>query len=56
MNIAYFKAVTSGSLSCTARIIHRGDRLATLEAEVSSEGQLVAKATGTWYIFKVAGT
>ncbi len=54
MNIVYFRAVTSGSLACTARIIHRGDKLATLEAEITSDGHLVAKATGTWYIFKVA--
>ena len=54
MNIVYFRAVTSGTLSCTARIIHRGDKLATLEAEVRSDGHLVAKAIGTWYVFKVA--
>jgi acyl-CoA thioesterase len=55
MNIAYFRSVASGTLSCTARIIHRGDRLATLEAEIVSDGHLVAKATGTWYIFKLTG-
>jgi acyl-CoA thioesterase len=55
MNITYFRAVTSGSLSCTARIIHRGDKLTTLEAEVRSDGHLIAKATGTWFIFKVTG-
>jgi acyl-CoA thioesterase len=54
MNIAYFRAVTSGSLSCTAKIVHRGDKLATLEAEIRSDGHLVAKATGTWYVFKVS--
>jgi acyl-CoA thioesterase len=52
MNIVYFEAVTSGSLSCTARLIHKSDNLATLEAEVVSEGHLVAKAIGTWYVFK----
>ena len=53
MNIVYFEAVTSGSLSCTARLIHKSNNLATLEAEVMSKGHLVAKATGTWYLFKV---
>jgi len=52
MNIAYFEAVTSGSLSCTARLIHKSNNLATLEAEVVSKGHLVAKAVGTWYVFK----
>ena len=56
MNIVYFRAVTSGSLSCTARIIHRGDKLATLEAEIKSDGHLIAKAIGTWYIFRVSNT
>ena len=52
MNLVYFEAVTSGSLSCTARLTHKSNNLATLEAEVMSEGHLVAKATATWYIFK----
>ena len=56
MNIAYFRAVTAGSLSCTARIIHRGDKLTTMEADVRSDGHLVARATGTWYIFKATGS
>jgi acyl-CoA thioesterase len=54
INIVYFRAVTSGSLACNARIIHRGDKLATLEAEITSDSRLIAKATGTWYISKVA--
>jgi len=54
MNIVYFEAVASGSLSCTARLIHRSNSLATLEAEVMSGGHLVAKATATWYILKAS--
>jgi acyl-CoA thioesterase len=56
MNIVYFEAVTSGSLSCIARLIHKSNNLATLEAEVMSQGHLVAKATGTWYLFKTNKT
>jgi len=50
MNIVYLKAVTSGRLSCTARIVDRRESLATLEAEVRCEDQVIAKAIGTWYI------
>ena len=38
--------------SITARLIHKSNNLATLEAEVVSKGHLVAKAVGTWYVFK----
>ncbi len=52
MKISYLRPVFSGTLSCQARIIRRGDKLATLEAEVFSEGHVVARATATWHIRK----
>lgn len=48
----YFKAVSSGTLVCEAKVIHRGKRTAVMEAEIRNEGQLVAKAMGTFSIYK----
>jgi acyl-CoA thioesterase len=52
IKISYFKAVTSGTLTCDTRVVHRGKTIATLESEVSNDGQLVAKALGTYSVFK----
>ena len=51
--IVYFKAVKSGTLTCDTRVIHRSKRIAALESEISLDGELVAKALGTWSIHKV---
>jgi acyl-CoA thioesterase len=50
MKVAYFKPITSGTLSCTAEVLHKSRRLGYLESEVKSGDQLVAKATGTFSI------
>ncbi len=50
--IVYFKAVTSGTLICDTKLIHRSKRIATLESEIKHGGQLIAKALGTFSIFK----
>lgn len=52
VQIVYFKAVTSGSLTCNARVLHRSKRLGTVEAELMNDGRLVAKALGTFSISK----
>jgi acyl-CoA thioesterase len=52
INIVYFKAITSGILTCDTRVIHRSKRIATLESEITMDGSLVAKAIGTWSVFK----
>jgi len=52
IKIVYFKAVSSGTLTCDTRVIHKGKRIATLESEISDGKRLVAKAIGTWSIFK----
>ena len=51
--IIYFKAVKSGKLICDTKIIHRSKRYAVLESEIKHDGQLVAKAVGTWIIYKM---
>jgi uncharacterized protein (TIGR00369 family) len=52
VKITYFKAVTSGSLTADAKVIHKSRKLASLEAELRNDGHLVAKALATWYISK----
>ncbi|RME43628.1 MAG: PaaI family thioesterase, partial [Caldilineae bacterium] len=51
IKISYFRPVTAGTLVCETRIVHRGRRVATLEADVHNDGRLVARASGTFYIF-----
>ena len=52
IKVTYFKAVRSGTLVCDTRIISRGRRVAALESEITSDGRLVAKASGTFSIFR----
>jgi acyl-CoA thioesterase len=51
-NIFYFKAVSSGTLTCESRVVHRGKRIAVIEADIKNEGKVVAKAMGTFSIYK----
>jgi acyl-CoA thioesterase len=51
-SVCYFKAVSSGTLICESKIVHKGKRIAVMEAEIRNEGQLVAKAMGTFSIYK----
>ena len=48
----YIRPVREGLIRCTAKVIHRGRRTAVLDAEVVSGGKLVAKASGTFAIWK----
>ena len=52
IKIVYFRPVTSGRLTCDTRLVHRSKRIATLESEIRQGDQLIAKALGTWSIFK----
>ncbi len=53
VKINYFKAVRSGTLTCDTNVINKGKRIAVMESEISNDGVIVAKATGTYSIFKV---
>ena len=53
IKIAYFVAVTSGTLTCETKVIHRSRRIAILESEVRNNGRLTAKAMGTFSVSKV---
>ena len=52
IKIVYFKAVRSGTLTCDTKLVHKGKRIATLESEIRQGEYLIAKALGTWSIFK----
>lgn len=51
IKINYFKAVKGGSLICNTRVIYQGKKVATLDSEILNDGQIVAKALGTYSIF-----
>ena len=51
IKITYFKPVTGGTLTCDTKVVSRTRRIAALESEILCDGDLVAKASGTFYIF-----
>lgn len=53
LHINYLAAPISGILVCESKIIRKGRKIATIESEVTNEGNLVVKATGTFYISKI---
>jgi acyl-CoA thioesterase len=55
IKIVYLAPVFAGELVCVASVINRGKRVATLEADVSNDGKLVAKALGTYALFPRKG-
>ncbi len=52
IKINYLKPSNAKRLSCTAKIIQKGKNIAVLEAEVRDETVLIAKAMGTFSVFK----
>ncbi|BBL79690.1 hypothetical protein Rxycam_03120 [Rubrobacter xylanophilus DSM 9941] len=56
LNVHFLGPVKEGRISCTAEVVHRSRRLATLEARVcNGEGELVALGTGTFRVFEQRG-
>jgi acyl-CoA thioesterase len=52
IKIAYFAAVSVGTLACDTKVIERRSRIAIMESEIKNGDQLVAKALGTFYIYE----
>lgn len=52
IKINYFKPVRSGTLRCLTRLIHRGRRVANLEAQLFAGDTLVAQANGNYAIIQ----
>jgi acyl-CoA thioesterase len=55
IKIAYFQPVKAGKVTCRTTVTYRGKRVAHLESEIYAHGQLVAKATGSYSIFRTGG-
>ena len=52
IKINYFKPVRDGELVCTTTLVNRGKTLANLDSVVHCADVLVAKANGTYAIFR----
>jgi len=52
VKITYFKAVRTGSLTCRSTVVNKGKTIASLESEIMNDGRLVAKAYGSFSIFR----
>ena len=52
IKINYFKATRAGVLTCNTNVIHQGKKIVTMDSEILNDGQIVAKAMGTYSIFK----
>ena len=52
IKIGYFKPVFEGALVCNAALLNKGKSIASLEATIHNGDQLVAKASGTFSIFR----
>jgi len=48
----YYRPVTSGEVRCLTEVVHRGRRVANLESALYVGERLVAKANGSYSIFK----
>lgn len=53
ISIYYFKPVRTGTLVCETRVVQRTRRVALLSSEIKNGDSVVARATGTFYIFEV---
>ncbi len=52
IKINYFKPVREGELVCTTTLVNRGKTLANLDSSIHCGDVLVAKANGTYAIFR----
>ncbi|WP_332741455.1 PaaI family thioesterase [Hydrogenophaga sp.] len=50
--INYFKPVQGGNITCTSELIHRSKNIASLEAQILVEGEVVARGFGTFSVFR----
>ena len=53
LKINYFKPVRSGELICEAKLANKSSNLATVEAAITNNGQLITKTLGTYFIQKI---
>jgi len=53
LKINYFKPVISGEIICEATLVNKSRNLATVEAEVTNNQQIIAKTLGTYFIQQI---
>lgn len=53
IKIAYFAPTKAGTITCNTKLIHKTRKIASLESEVLKDNKIIAKATGTFYIYKL---
>ncbi len=53
LKINYFRPVTTGELICEAKMANKSSNLATVDSEITNNGQLIAKTLGTYFIQKI---
>jgi len=53
IKLNFIKPVAGGRLDCDTYVVRRGRNVAVLESELTCEGKLVAKALGSYSIFKL---
>ena len=53
MKISYLRPAKSGHLVCDSRVVHREGNIATIESEVRSGEDVIARALAVYAIFPV---
>lgn len=53
IKINYFRPILAGQLVCLSEIVHKGASVANLESSIHVDDLLVARANGSFAIFKV---
>lgn len=51
MKISYLRSAKSGHLVCDSRVLHREGNIATIESEVRSGDEVIARAVAVYAIF-----
>lgn len=52
----YYRPVSSGDIQCHTEVVYRGRRVANMESSIYADDRLVAKANGSYSIFKLPDT
>ncbi len=55
VKISYFKPASAGELVCETTLVNRGRRVASLESTVRAGEVLLARASGSYSIFRPGG-
>ena len=49
-SITYFRSISAGAVVCESKVVNKGRSIAALEAEITNDGRIVAKAYGNFSI------